>query len=481
MVELPELNDDQRLFLKTIFDYFHKEGKWPTYLWVENTIRKTYPARWSNFDLVKVCKSLPDGFASGFGFNRNYEQEAGFIAPALYYFPEAKEEMADFIRVVRFCVDKINASDELRPEISSEDLSSQLHMQPLAIRKMYLLLQWEPDIMGGSGANEEWWQINLQRGKDGVRRFDGVESFEQYLEKRSALTRMFSGYGAVQPVQKEPANKYPVFAKEVVMDKVKVLFLAANPLGTDRLKLDEEIRAITEKVYASEYRDYLQVESSWAIRPDDLLQSLNRHRPHIVHFSGHGSQTGELILVDNTGSPKAVGTMALKALFTTLKDNIQVVILNACYSRSQATAITEVINCVVGMNDAIGDEAAIIFAASFYRALGFGRSVQEAFNQGKVALLLEGIPEENTPELLVRTGVNPSQIFLVEQPIEKQQNTQEQQRHRALLRKLKTEYILSHTDANERILVGTEPLPKEWVERRLEEMGETWRQDVYFS
>ena len=133
------------------------------------------------------------------------------------------------------------------------------------------------------------------------------------------------------------------------------------------------------------------------------------------------------------------------------------------------------------MNDAIGDEAAIIFAASFYRALGFGRSVQQAFDQGKVALLLEGIPEENTPELLVRTGVNPSQVFLVEQPIEKQQSNQEQQRHSALLRKLKTEYIISHPDVSERILVGTEPLPKEWVERRLEEMGETWRQAVYFS
>ncbi len=54
MVELPELNEDQRLLLKTIFDYFHKEGKWPTYLWVENSIRKTYPARWPNFDIVKV-------------------------------------------------------------------------------------------------------------------------------------------------------------------------------------------------------------------------------------------------------------------------------------------------------------------------------------------------------------------------------------------------------------------------------------------
>jgi len=199
------------------------------------------------------------------------------------------------------------------------------------------------------------------------------------------------------------------------MDRITILFLAANPASTGKLMLDEEIRVITEKIYASEYRDYLKVESYWAIRPDDLLQSFNRYKPHIVHFSGHGSQAGELILVDSNRSPKPVSTQALKALFTTLKDNIQVVILNACYSRLQAEAIIEVINCAIGMNEAIGDEAAIIFASSFYRALGFGRSMQEAFDQGKVALLLEGIPEEYTPELLVKAGINPSQIVLVSQ------------------------------------------------------------------
>src|SRR5260370_20071857 len=372
-----------------------------------------------------VSKSLPDGFAAGFGFDRRYDQEAFFIAPALYYCQGAEEEIADFIRVVLLCVERYEryySFGEETPEkdaleFSSELLSSQLHMEPLAIHKMGLLLYHEYDIVLGFHSYIEYnsWHFALKRGTDGVSRFRGIETFEQYLEKRTALTRMFSGHIAAQPVQNKPVSTYPVFAKEVVMDKVKVLFLAANPLGTDRLKLDEEIRAITEKVYASEYRDYLQVESSWAIRPDDLLQLLNRYRPHIVHFSGHGSQSGELILVDNIGSPKAVSTMALKALFTTLKDNIQVVILNACYSRSQATAITEVINFVLGMNTAIGDQAAIIFAASFYRALGFGRSVQEAFDQGKVALLLEGIPEENIPELLLKEGIDPSQIILVSQ------------------------------------------------------------------
>jgi CHAT domain-containing protein len=193
------------------------------------------------------------------------------------------------------------------------------------------------------------------------------------------------------------------------MNKIKVLFLAANPLKN--LNLDVEVRSITEKIRASEHRDYLQLIPALAVRPDDLLQLLNEHKPHILHFSGHGNNSGEIILADNNGLPKAVSVRALKALMTTLKDNIQIVILNACYSKEQATAITEVINCAIGMNAAINDPAAIIFAASFYRAVGFARSAQEAFDQGIAALALEGFADESIPELLVKNGVDPSQVF----------------------------------------------------------------------
>jgi len=154
----------------------------------------------------------------------------------------------------------------------------------------------------------------------------------------------------------------------------------------------------------------VQAEDRCRIYP----KSNNEYKPQIVHFSGHGSSSGEIILADNSDRSKPISAKALKALFHTLKDNIQVVVLNACHSEVQSRAIVEVIDCVIGMKTAIGDQAAIVFASSFYRAIGFGRSVQQAFEQGKTALLLEGIPEEKTPILLARQGANPSQIFLVE-------------------------------------------------------------------
>jgi hypothetical protein len=197
------------------------------------------------------------------------------------------------------------------------------------------------------------------------------------------------------------------------MSKAKILFLAANPKGTTQLALDEEIREITHKIRLSDGRDVLEVISAWAVRPDDLLQQLNQHKPQIVHFSGHGSDVGEIILLDADTNIMPISPDALKALFTTLKDDIKIVVLNACYSQIQGKAINEVIDYVIGMKTAIGDKAAIVFAASFYSALGFQRSVQEAFNQAKTALLLENIPEEDTPQLLIRNNVDPNSYTIL--------------------------------------------------------------------
>lgn len=191
-----------------------------------------------------------------------------------------------------------------------------------------------------------------------------------------------------------------------------VLVLAANPMGTSQLALDQEVREIEQKIRASTNGAAFDLLSKWAVRPADLLQYLNQHRADVVHFSGHGSRSEDLILTDNDGKPKPVSPAALKKLFSTLKDNIRVVVLNACFSRAQGEAITEVIDFAVGMTDTIGDTAAITFAAAFYQALGFGRSVKAAFDSGITALMLDGIPEEQTPILLVRKGVDPSKAYL---------------------------------------------------------------------
>ena len=195
--------------------------------------------------------------------------------------------------------------------------------------------------------------------------------------------------------------------------KITVLFLASNPEQTAYLNLTKEVEEIDKKVRSSEFRDRLNLEKHFEQKPGDVRENLLYYKPTIVHFSGHGEQNGELLLMDNNGQAVNVSPQALKTLFTNLKDNIQVVVLNACYSKTQALAISEVIDFAIGMNLPISDDAAIAFSEAFYQAIGYGKTVQEAFNLGKNAISLEGMAEEDTPELFVRIGADPTKTQLI--------------------------------------------------------------------
>ncbi len=194
--------------------------------------------------------------------------------------------------------------------------------------------------------------------------------------------------------------------------KIKILFLAADPINEVRLRLSEEVREIDSKLRQSAYPDRFVIEQQWAVRIADLQSHLLRHEPDIVHFSGHGSAKSEIILEDSNGNSQAVPVRALKDLFSTLKDNIRCVVLNACYSEAQAAAIAGNIDCVVGMSKTINDQAAISFAASFYQALAYGRSVEDAYKLGCNQIHMENLNDEDVPRLLA-PNANPHDIVFV--------------------------------------------------------------------
>lgn len=199
-------------------------------------------------------------------------------------------------------------------------------------------------------------------------------------------------------------------------EKITVLFLAANPLDQIPLRLDEEARTVAEMIRKSEHRDAVSLVSCWAVRPLDVLQALNEHRPRIVHFSGHGSEQDEIVFQDSSGAAKCVSKEAIVQTMAAASDEIRLVFFNTCYSRNQAEAVVQHVQAAIGMKTGIGDDAARVFAAAFYSAIGFGLSVKRAFEQAKAALMLEGIVEQDTPELFLAEGIDAEQLILVKPP-----------------------------------------------------------------
>lgn len=208
---------------------------------------------------------------------------------------------------------------------------------------------------------------------------------------------------------------------------VKVLFLGANPSGTEQLRLDREAKAIADVLKVAKAASRFQLEQSWAITVQDMQDGLLRYKPDIVHLSGHGRSDGLLVLEpdsvtrDLQATSRAEPTRqnylySLGKLFANCEGRIRCVVLNACHSAEAARVIAEHVDCVIGMSDAIGDEAAILFSRGFYHALGQGQSVRTAFEFGIAQIGLSGAPGVKVPILLGVRSASESVTFAPKEP-----------------------------------------------------------------
>ena len=240
----------------------------------------------------------------------------------------------------------------------------------------------------------------------------------------------------------------------------KILLLAANSKGTTPLLLNEEVRKIDAGLQRSKHCEQFVLEQKWAVRPRDIQRAMLDINPQIVHFSGHGQgqpisqvkQTSQqdttyqsatdgsralkivseqsasvpegLVLEDDQGQAKLVDGEALAGLFELFAERVECVVLNGCYSEVQASEIATHVNYVIGMNKAIGDRAAIEFAVGFYDALGAGQPIEFAYKFGCAAIRLAGIPEQLTPVLKKKPGID-APIVKISLPSDQSASTKE--------------------------------------------------------
>lgn len=193
---------------------------------------------------------------------------------------------------------------------------------------------------------------------------------------------------------------------------IRILFLGANPVDSMRLRLDEEVREIERSLSSATLGNHFDLQQRWAVRASEIQSHLLRVRPQILHFSGHGSSQSAILLQGDDGNSRPVAGHILARVLEQFKHHLQCVVLNACYSEEQAYAISQHIDCVVGMATGVADRAAIRFSAVFYEALASGRNVQEAFNMGCADIDVIEMGQTLVPQLV--TGRKPpgSMVFV---------------------------------------------------------------------
>jgi hypothetical protein len=187
------------------------------------------------------------------------------------------------------------------------------------------------------------------------------------------------------------------FQKEILSSaeaKVKILFVAANPIDTPRIMLDQEVRGIKESLLNSDHLTF-ELEQALGVRWDDLRRQLLKHTPTILHISGYGNKDG-ILLENESGRSKIIHIEALKNLLSLFSDKIKIVIVNTKFSDEAGKSLAQVIDFVIGTDGRLGDITAAKFAAAFYEALADNKDIYASFEFAKASIDTKGYEEHGT-------------------------------------------------------------------------------------
>lgn len=203
------------------------------------------------------------------------------------------------------------------------------------------------------------------------------------------------------------------------MEKVKILFLALAYPSEQKLEQVREVKEIDEVVKQSKYRNQIDFQYKAVTELSDLQKYILEEKPQIVHFSSHGN-SGELYLINyHTENGELISTKRtvpvefLENVFAEVKEYVNCVVLSSCHSEKQAKKIAENVPYVIGTTKNILDNNATEFAKEFYRNVGDGKDLAEAFRQALVAVAAYLRNEFNKSDFIALTKPGVENLVLV--------------------------------------------------------------------
>lgn len=149
---------------------------------------------------------------------------------------------------------------------------------------------------------------------------------------------------------------------------MRLLLVTADPTNEARLQVGREDAEIDDARLRSDHPDWIDVKLVNAATVGRLSDWLVRHRPHLIHFAGHGTAAG-IKLQDDAGKSVTISGQQLADLLRAAVRPVECVIFNSCYSQEQAHAVAATGAVAIGTDGEIIDKNARAFSKSFYQAL----------------------------------------------------------------------------------------------------------------
>jgi len=139
----------------------------------------------------------------------NPGEEATLTVAGLTYVPEAESDLRMFLSVLKLAAKAERNYEPVPgksdgPQLTSDDLASELQLSPSDIKRLRLIANYEPWIGSGSLSPTGYWVFQVTRE---VRKYRSVETIEQYVQLRQEAYK--NAYGAVPPVAIAPRPRIP--------------------------------------------------------------------------------------------------------------------------------------------------------------------------------------------------------------------------------------------------------------------------------
>jgi hypothetical protein len=200
----------------------------------------------------------------------------------------------------------------------------------------------------------------------------------------------------LSPQLKEAVGKFVASNLEAMLKGMKsdenkqtILFITSSPSDLNPFDYGEQFKRIDEALQSGMDRDHFQLLTpKTALERRALKRILSQKTPDFIHFTLHNSTVKGLYFQDAMKNPDPVSVEEFVDYIGLLskKKRPQAIILSACNSLDHASSVTGFCNFAMGTNDVFPDDAAIIYADSFYQALFDGNDVSFCHDTALLAI-----------------------------------------------------------------------------------------------